>query len=32
MDGYTLPEQDKLILESLERFLERDVRPALVGR
>ena len=27
MDGYTLPEQDRLILESLERFLERDVRP-----
>jgi alkylation response protein AidB-like acyl-CoA dehydrogenase len=27
MDGYTLPEQDRLILDSLERFLERDVRP-----
>ena len=27
MDTYTLPEQDRLILDSLERFLERDVRP-----
>lgn len=27
MEGYALPEQDRLILDSLERFLERDVRP-----
>ena len=27
MDGYTIPEQDRLILDSLERFLDRDVRP-----
>ena len=27
MDTYTLPEQDRLILDSLERFLERDVWP-----
>ena len=27
MDDQTLPEQDRLILDSLERFLDRDVRP-----
>ena len=27
MDDYALPEQDRLILDSLERFLDRDVRP-----
>ena len=27
MDGYSIPEQDRMILESLDRFLERDVRP-----
>ncbi len=27
MDVYTLTEQDRMILDSLERFLERDVRP-----
>jgi len=27
MNDQTLPEQDRLILDSLERFLERDVRP-----
>ena len=27
MDNDALPEQDRLILDSLERFLERDVRP-----
>ncbi len=27
MDIYALPEQDRLILDSLERFLERDVKP-----
>lgn len=27
MDDYALPEQDRMILDSLERFLERDVRP-----
>ena len=27
MDGYTIPEQDRMILDSLARFLERDVKP-----